>query len=177
MIKLFHVSKTPGISTLIPKVPDHFLTRHELEEGTTARISFAPSIEKCLRAVQSRPGITYYVYTPTFIDKKYLRRVSVYDVPDARLTGEYWYLRPAPVRLYAVIKSGKLYGAEVFRVGGVGKMRPKDRPLFAISNNREYELLERYNKRGNKMRIEPGIRNEEPKPLTWREKLFGKKKK
>ena len=176
MITLFHVSKKPNLTTLIPVTPNHFLTAHLLEEGVTKRVSFAPSIQKCLRAVQSRPGDTYYVYTPVAIDKKYLKRVSVYEVPDARLTGEYWYLKPVNVRLYAVIKSGKIYNTSVFRVGGIEARRPEDRPLYGVSGDREYELLKRYNKKGAEMKIKNPLMNREPEPEKkgFFSRLFGR---
>jgi hypothetical protein len=116
------------------------------------------------------------VYTPVAIDKKYLKRVSVYEVPDARLTGEYWYLKPVNVRLYAVIKSGKIYNTSVFRVGGIEARRPNDRPLYGVSGDREYELLKRYNKKGAEMKIKNPLMNREPEPEKkgFFSRLFGR---
>lgn len=159
MINLFHVSTVPNLTTLIPKRPRHFLTTHFLEEGKTKRVSFAPSIQKCLRAVASKPGMVYYVYVPTAIDKKYLHRVKISEVPDAQLTGEYWYLKPVNVRLYGVVKAGKLYNTRVFNVRGIGKVKSSFKPLFALSSDREYELLERYNQNGKKLSIRNALRN------------------
>lgn len=177
MITLFHVSKTPNLTTLTPRIPSHFLTAHYLEEYKTPRVSFAPTIEKCLRAVQSRSGDKFYVYTPVSIDRKYLRRVSINEVPDAALTGEYWYLKPVNVRLYGVVKAGKLYDPKVIQVGVLEAKRPADKPLFAISRNREYELLERYNKNGRAMTRGLGMKNVDPSTLrkSWKERIFGKK--
>ena len=177
MIRLFHVSKIPNLTTLIPKAPNHFLTAHLLEEGVTKRVSFAPTIEKCLRAVQSHKGDTYYVYVPTAIDKKYLRRVSIREVPDASLTGEYWYLKPVNVRLYGVIKAGKLFDGRVIRIGGAEAKRPADRPLFAISYNREYELLKRYNRHGRELAHGLGLKNVDPetKKKSFFRRIFGMK--
>lgn len=146
-MNLFHVSKYPNIKTLIPKQPMHWLVRHGLEEGKTPRISFATSIDRCLRAVQSRPGTTYYVYVPVAVDRQYLKRPTRYEVPDARLTNEYWYLKPVNVRLYGVIKSGELIDARVFRLD------PNISTAFGLSHGRKFEYLKRFNKRGREMKI------------------------
>lgn len=147
-MNLFHVSKYPDIKTLIPKKPMHWMVRHGLEEGKTPRISFATSIDRCLRSVQSRPGTTYYVYVPVAIDRQYLKRPSRYEVPDVRLTNEYWYLKPVNVRLYGVIKSGELIDAKVFRLD------PEIATAFGLSHGRKFEYMKRFNKRGREMNLE-----------------------
>lgn len=162
-MNLFHVSKYPNLKTLIPKVPVHWATRHGLEEGVTARVSFATSIDRCLRAVQSKPNTTFYVYVPVGIDKQYLRRPSIREVPDARLTNEYWYLKPVNVRLYGVIKSGKLIDARIYKIG-----YPEVSTIFGLSHGREYEMLKRYNKNGKEITIRTKVTSK-PKSIFGRD--------
>lgn len=137
-MRLYHISLTPNLTTLVPKIPSHFLTKHLLEEGKTKRISFSPSIKNCLRAVGAKKNKTYYVYSPTAIDVKYLYRPSREEVPDSRLTNEYWYLKPVNVKLVAVVKAGRIIDPKVFYIGG------RNSPIFGLSHGYEYETIRRY---------------------------------
>ena len=144
-MRLYHASLVPNLTTLIPKRPVHFLTKHLLEEGKTKRISFAPSIKSCLRGVNASKGKTYYIYEPTSISDKYLYNPTREEVPDVGLTNEYWYLRPVNVRLVAVVKAGKIINPKVFYFDPYAS-------VFAVSNGREYETIKRY-RNGKEVRL------------------------
>lgn len=139
MPKLYHVSKVPNITVLTPKIPQNILTAHGLEDSVTHRISFAPTIAGCLRGIgHGLKGRILYVYTPISIDKKHLIKPKPEQVPDVRLTNEYWYLKPVNVKLAYVIKGGNVIDPKVFYIGG------RDSALFSISKGLEYEIKQRY---------------------------------
>lgn len=147
MPRLYHVSRFPNVTTLIPKAPQNILTHYGLEDGVTKRVSFAPSIAHCLRGIGQAKTITnkdLFVYSPVNVDQKYLLKPKPDQVPDVRLTNEYWYLRPVNVKLVAVIRGGKVIDPRVYFIGG-----PKS-PLFSISNGYEYQVTKRYRNRVKK---------------------------
>lgn len=167
MIRLFHVSPVEGLTVLEPRRPKHWLTNHLLEEGKTKRVSFARSIRNCMRAIPSREGKIYYVYSPTGINEKYLYKPKRWEVPDAYLTGEYWYLRPCPVRLVAIIKAGKLVDQKLVRLG----------PAWMPSSRAEFQKLKVFNRHGKE--VKQYVRKvKEPEPKTIMQKIrnfLGKK--
>lgn len=147
MPKLYHVSRFSNLTTLIPKAPQNILTHYGLEDGVTKRVSFAPSIALCLRGLGLAKIITnkdLFVYSPVNVDRKYLLKPKPEQVPDVRLTNEYWYLKPVNVKLVAVIRGGKVIDPRVYFIGG-----PKS-PLFSISNGYEYQVTKRYRNRVKK---------------------------
>ena len=165
MQRFYHISPYPNITTLIPKVPKHFLTEHGHEEGRTPRISLAGSIKSCLRGVGSAKNKVYYVYTPTSINPKYLRKVTRDMVPDSRLTHEWWYLRPLNVKLVAVIKGGEVYDNKVYYVG----------PLVGVSSGYKYEYLKRY-KNGKEIIVKKKLPPAPDKKVGFLLSLFNRAK-
>lgn len=106
-LKLYHVSENKKITKLTPRVPKNERTETGLENDTTKRICFAPSIEQCLQAINVEKGKEYCVYVP----KKNLMYYNIYkcsdqEVPDASLTDEYWCLNPIDVEPLYIIKIG-----------------------------------------------------------------------
>lgn len=164
-MRLYHASLVPNLTTLIPKRPVHFMTKHLLEEGKTKRVSFAPSIKNCLRGVGASTGKTYFIYEPTSINAKYLYRPTRAEVPDAGLTNEYWYLRPVNVRLVAVVKAGKVMSPKVFYFDPYAN-------VFGVSNGYSYETIKRYrNGKEVKLRVK-----KDSSLGALLNKAFGKKK-
>lgn len=92
--------------TLFPRIPRNRLTENGLEEGTIARVSFAPTVDQCLMAMYGGTDILY-VYEPEMYG--HLRIVENKDivkeclVPDARLTGELWVTTPVKLKRIGVI--------------------------------------------------------------------------
>ena len=138
-MRLYHVSRNPNLTTLIPMRPRHFLTVHGLENGRRKRISFGRSVKGCLRALDGggKPGEDLYVYSPISINPKYLYRPTRKEVPDSRITNEYWYLRPVNVKLVAVVHRGKIVNPKVFYFDPHSS-------VFGLSHGYEYETKLRY---------------------------------
>lgn len=165
-MNLFHVSKNPNIKTLVPKVPNNWLTQNGLEEARTPRISFATSVDRCLRGVYATPKTTYYVYVPVSIDKNYLRRPSVKDVPDRRLTNEYWYLKPVNVRLYGIVKSGKFISKDIYRVAlnrlkTLKSKSPEEYEYYKENGfanfGLDFKYLKKFNKKGREIKAKDSM--------------------
>lgn len=111
---LYHLSKSKDIKQLTPQVPNKVSSRkNAFEDDTVKRVSFAPSIEKCIIGLQLSSDeftdgkIIMYVYNPIDIDKTQL--VSNTDIVkkqlvfDAKITKECWYLDKIKVKLVGSI--------------------------------------------------------------------------
>lgn len=158
-MRLYHASLIPDLTTLIPKTPSHFLTKHLLEEGITKRVCFAPSIKSCLRAIDAKKNKIYYIYQPNGINEKYLYKPSREEVPDVSLTHEIWYLKPVSVRLVAVVVAGEVINTKVFYMG----------PVFGLSHGHSYEVKKRFkNGKEIKPRQKKEIELEEKSPSFWK---------
>lgn len=49
--RLYHISRNPKLTTLVPKKPKNGWVEYGIEEGKTGRVSFAPTIMGCVRGV------------------------------------------------------------------------------------------------------------------------------
>lgn len=100
---LFHIScEDLDGKTLLPRVPQNGCVSAGLEDAVTPRVCFCTSIEGALGALanDSIPyGRVYNVYIPT--RRLHVHWPTVYQVPDAILTGEVWCLEPVKVRKVA----------------------------------------------------------------------------
>ena len=90
---------------LKPRVPDNFFTKNGYEDKTSPRISFAPSVGKCLAGLsQNVEGKTYYVYSPEDISKCQVYKPKTKAVPDSAITDELWVANPTKVKQVAKIQ-------------------------------------------------------------------------
>lgn len=102
-MNLYHLSKNPNLKTIEPRIPS---TAAFEENKATKRISFATSIDGCLKAVPFTPTnkTKLYVYTP-IIEKSTVgllpTRIQVFDV---NKTNEVWIMSPIKLRLIATIE-------------------------------------------------------------------------
>jgi len=94
--KLYHLSPVEDneLTTMIPRVPDNNMTRSGSEDNITKRISFAPSIGKCLAAIakENLKGKVFRVYALDYMPKGFYP--STKQVEDAEITKEYWVTEP-----------------------------------------------------------------------------------
>jgi len=86
-------------------VPNNFFTKNGYEDSNTPRISFAPSIDKCLAGLsQNVDGQTFSVYEPTDISKHTVYKPNTKAVPDSDITGELWICENVPLKKSGTIK-------------------------------------------------------------------------
>ena len=93
---LYHVSPNKEIKELVPRVT---VKPMRGENVRIARISCAPSIDGCFRAVglKTDSSIRYYVYRLQLDPQARVVRPTPQLVPDRNMTDEYWVLDPTPV--------------------------------------------------------------------------------
>ena len=99
----YFVSESNDIKSLVPRIPDNYMTRHGYEDSKTPRVCFAPSINSCLMALSQKcTGMELYVYIP---DGNYeIYHPSVNQVPDVNITGEVWIKSKVRVKKIGKIK-------------------------------------------------------------------------
>ena len=86
--------------TLMPRVPSNFLTKNGYEDNETPRVSFAPSIDKCLAGLsQNLDDKTFYCYKPKDISKCLVYNPNEKAVPDSSITDELWITNPVEIVL------------------------------------------------------------------------------
>lgn len=91
--------------TLEPRIPDNFLTKNGYEDSETPRVSFAPSIDKCLAGLsQNLDDKTFYVYEPVDISKCDVYKPNEKAVPDSKITDELWITNPVELKPVKKIK-------------------------------------------------------------------------
>ena len=104
-ISLYHVSPKANITTLQPKLSSKPLKG---EENTTKRISAAPSIDGCFRAVgyDLKPGESakYYIYKLLLTKDSNVVKPTKSQVPDQSLGDEYWVLTPSKTKSLGYIE-------------------------------------------------------------------------
>ena len=102
-IEYYFVSESSDIKSMVPRIPDNYMTRHRYEDSKTPRVCFAPSINSCLMALSQKcTGMELYVYIP---DGNYeIYHPSVSQVPDVNITGEVWIKSKVRVKKIGKIK-------------------------------------------------------------------------
>ena len=101
--KYYHLSLKDDIKILNPKIPKNYMTDNNYEENKTPRVCFSPSINQCLMAMAANiKNKEFYVYTPEDTDN--LINPTISQVPDSKITGEVWSLKPIKVKLIGKIK-------------------------------------------------------------------------
>ena len=107
-MKFIHLSKVNNITTLHPNISK--LIIHGWENTSIPRISFAPTIDQCIIAlnvlgyqfITGNNFIDYNIYTPkSKLDEKYCISNEEINTKkycyDSHITGESWYLTKCPV--------------------------------------------------------------------------------
>lgn len=102
---LYHVSPNKNIKELTPMITSKRLRNENIR---IARVSAAPSIDACFRAVgltlnKGDKPKTYYVYKLRIDETTRLVKPSTDLVPDQTYTNEYWILDPIKVDLLGYI--------------------------------------------------------------------------
>ena len=95
---LFHLSHTPNLTILNPRVPETAIGCYE--DIKQKRVCFSTSIKKCLTALCDCNGV-YYVYVPVNQHKAY--SPSPEEVIDVSQTNEKWITRPVKVKCIGTI--------------------------------------------------------------------------
>ena len=95
---LFHLSPTPNLTILNPKVPETAIGGYE--DTKQKRVCFSTSIKRCLTALSDCDG-QYYVYIPVNQHKAYSPTPT--EVVDVSETNEKWITRPVKVKCIGAI--------------------------------------------------------------------------
>jgi len=124
-MKLYHISEENLDSkTLIPRIPNNWLTSEGYEDNKIARVCFSETIDGCLISI-CREGIKeYYVHELVEQDDNNIISPSEKQVGDVRFTGEKWYTSPAKLKvIQKIMIIGSVeqemtinYGDELFSV-------------------------------------------------------------
>lgn len=97
--KMYFISENPSLSKLEPRVPKNFFTDHGYEDSETKRVSFAPSIDKCLAGLsQNVEGKTFTVYSPDDVSSYSIFKPNEKAVPDSKITDELWICEPVTIK-------------------------------------------------------------------------------
>ena len=95
---LFHLSPTPNLTILNPRVPETAIS--DYEDTKQKRVCFSTSIKRCLTALSDCNG-QYYVYIPVNQHKAYSPTPT--EVVDVSETNEKWITRPVKVKCIGAI--------------------------------------------------------------------------
>ena len=95
---LFHLSPTPNLTILNPKVPETAIGGYE--DTKQKRVCFSTSIKRCLTALSDCNG-QYYVYVPVNQHEAYSPTPT--EVVDVSETNEKWITRPVKVKCIGAI--------------------------------------------------------------------------
>lgn len=95
---LFHLSSTPNLTILNPRVPETAIGGYE--DTKQKRVCFSTSIKRCLTALSDCNG-QYYVYIPVNQHKAYSPTPT--EVVDVSETNEKWITRPVKVKCIGAI--------------------------------------------------------------------------
>ena len=103
--KLYHLSENDLNGKILkPRIPDNFMTKNGYEEGKTARISFAKTVDGALVGISSNlKGKEFFIYEINEYSKPEVKIISNKEVPDQFLTGEVWVLNEVKLK-----KTGKI---------------------------------------------------------------------
>lgn len=112
--KLYHISEENlDNKTLIPRVPDNYMTKNGYEDAKIKRVSFCTSIQGCLMALSANiSGKVFYVHEPIDYNVRILFNKDIITkkyVPDAHITGETWVLETIKLKnvMTILVKSAK----------------------------------------------------------------------
>ena len=124
--KLYFVSgSNRNNTTLVPRIPDNYMTKHGYEDSTTPRVCFSESIDGCLMGLSKNlDGEELYVHIP--IGEYKVIKPTTKQVPDVNLTKERWI-------------------CELVKIQCIGKILVKDNGKpgmkYKYGNGKEAELF------------------------------------
>ena len=125
MIRLYHLSLNPNLTTLIPRIPKNSMTRTGLEDPVNKRVCFGQSVKGALSAVpHGQLGDVMYIYMPTSIDKRFVYHPTPEQVPWVSFTHEVWYTAPVSVKKVGALIIGTAILSKILH-------HPKDPELIA----------------------------------------------
>lgn len=103
---LYFLSNTSMDGVVLnPRIPNNYFTKNGFEDNKTKRVCFAPSIDKALMALSRRfNGQKLYVHKAVNYEKLKIRKPSIKEVPDSKITGEIWVLQPVEIEYIGEIK-------------------------------------------------------------------------
>lgn len=100
----FLSDKNMDSKILRPRIPSNFFTRNGFEDDSIPRISFAPSIDKCLMGLsQNLEGKRLYVHIPIIENKTKISKPTKIQVPDSQITREIWILTDVKIKCIGTI--------------------------------------------------------------------------
>lgn len=113
----YFISEKSDFKKLDPRVPDNYFTKNGHEDATTKRVSFAPTVSKCLAGLsQNVEGKTFYIYSPDDIKSYKVYKPNIKAVPDSKITDELWITEPVSLKPVGAIqvtgnkgKPGKIF--------------------------------------------------------------------
>lgn len=148
----FLSDKNMNNETLIPRVPDNFLTKNEYEDNITKRICFATSIDKALIALsQNLKDKEFYVHIIAPGVKYNVRKPTVKEVPDCKITGEMWITTPVRIKAISKIKvTGDGDNEFSYTYGDNKKATLYDWKWKKIKDFTEFTILLNYDGKGSK---------------------------
>ena len=89
--------------TLVPRIPKNFFTDNGLEDNTTKRVCFAPTIDNCLLGLSMNcKNKEFYVHVPVGLFSVIYPNKA--QVPDVEITGEMWICKPVKIECVGKIK-------------------------------------------------------------------------
>lgn len=96
--KLYFVSgSNRNNTTLVPRIPDNYMTKNGYEDSTTPRVCFSESIDGCLMGLSKNlDGEELYVHIP--IGEYKVINPTTKQVPDVDLTKERWICEPVKIQ-------------------------------------------------------------------------------
>ena len=128
--KLYFLSNTSMDQTILqPRIPNNYLVKNGYEDDKTKRICFAPSIDKCLMGLsRNLKGERLCVHIAVDYDNLKMKKPTVKEVPDSKITGEIWILEPVELKYIGDIEVIKDKGLEGHK--------------FKYGDNKEAELYD-----------------------------------
>lgn len=100
---------------LYPRIPQNYFTERGIEDNKIPRISFAPSIDKCLMALSKNiEGKIIYIHVPLNLERKRIYIPSIKQVPDSIITNEIWIMEKVKIKYIGKIKVLKSKSAHGF---------------------------------------------------------------
>ena len=101
----YFISSNDSLKNLNPRVPDNFFTKNGYEDSSTPRVSFAPSIDKCLAGLsQNVDGKKFTVYKPKDVRNHKFFKPNKKAVPDSAITDELWICEPVELEKVGDLK-------------------------------------------------------------------------
>lgn len=128
--KLYFLSTTSMDQTILqPRIPNNYLVKNGYEDDKTKRICFAPSIDKCLMGLsRNLKGERLCVHIAVDYENLKMKKPTVKEVPDSKITGEIWILEPVELKYIGDIEVIKDKGLEGHK--------------FKYGDNKEAELYD-----------------------------------